>query len=316
MDPTSVPNREPSGQPTDSDDVIFNDDIPVEPKPTPEPTRASKFAPTPEPTRSNGTITDDDTLAPEPTTTPTSTSLSPPTPYPTLASRTTVKFNVTQKLDGVSSDDFNSQYFLNALVFQETVVKVTHLEDINEINILSVHSPYAVTTYSNSNSRLIFADGNNTESVDVVYETSVVVGEGNSYTNPNDAYDETSALLESSISSGEFTSILDAYAEEEGSSVLLHASANTPASIGDPIFTTIDTTSGDNDSSHGIFTLANVIISVVCIAFAMSFFAMYYWNYRYRLGKGTWRTRPSVDRSVGSAKTNVFINSTLEENLI
>ena len=69
----------------------------------------------------------------------------------------------------------------------------------------------------------------------------------------------------------------------------------TLASIDDPTSTTIDSASGDSDSSHGIFTPANVIIGVVCIAFAISVFV--------RFGKDTWVTRSSLDRRLG-AKTN------------
>ena len=140
----------------------------------------------------------------------------------------------------------------------------------------------------------------------IVYQTSVVVGEGNAYSDTDEAYDSTVEMLESSISSGEFTSSLNAYASEEGS-VLIYASASTPAEVVPPTSTTIDEV--NDTSGHEIFTLINILIFVASLLVITFAYGTYYWKrHRYLSGKDTWVTKASFDEN---AK-----NSTLRENLI
>jgi hypothetical protein len=212
---------------------------------------------------------------------------------------------VTQRIDGVSTVDFHLDYNLNIFVFQETVVKITHLEDVNEVKVLDVHA-YMVATDATAHSKVLMLTTNVTEGVEIVYQTSVVIGEGNAYSDADEAYDSTVELLESSISSGEFTSSLDTYASKENS-VLMYASASVPAEVGPPTSSTIDEV---NDTSGGkIFTSINILIVVVCLLVLTFSLGVYCWKrHLYISGKGTWRTKASFDEKA--------TYPTLRENLI
>ena len=299
--------------------------VPTSPKPTSVPTSA---AASPVPTSRPTSVPTSAAVSPVPTLTPypfespaPTTQRLTPTPYPTkspVTSHTTVTFNVTQRLDGITIEEFMLDYDTNAFVFEETIVQIAHLDDITEVVIIDVHEIISVAVSANddaaTNDDAAFyddaatnddatndddADGNNT-SIEIVYETSVLVGEDNDYENSEEAYEGTSDLLESSIESGEFTEVLEGYAVEEGSDALSHASANSLAGIGPYVATTttdddntMSSSSGSNDESM----VTGLVVAGVCIIVAISAYLFCKWRkkvHRFKTGKYTWTIRPSI----------------------
>ena len=237
-------------------------------------------------------------------------------------------------------------------MFEETITQVAHLDDISKVVIIDVHEPVvvisasataAVTTATTTATTATATDDaatgddatddattdddatySNNTSIEIVYETSVVVGEGNDYEDSDGAYEETSKLLESSIASGEFTEVLDEYAVEEGSEALSHASASTLAEVG-PSTTTItvidddDVVSDSSSNSYNEPIITGIIVAGVCVVVAITGYLFYRWRKRvhsYNIGKNTWVHRPSVDIRTKQNEEQMGLGSSLDQSLI
>ena len=267
VSPTSHPIVEPIIQPT-AHPTLYTTVSPtshpiVEPiiQPTEHPTSVRTKAPVSSPTFS-----------------PTLT----PTPHPTQKYRTFVYFNITQRIDHLSADDFNKDLTKCSLVIQETVANIARLDDLDEVRVISVHDVLQDISSQNE-----------LGSIEILYETYVVPGEGNAYTDSEEAYDETVLLIEESIEDGNFTSTMETFAVQEGSEALVNATSSTHVDVSDPIILQPD---GNESSGNGFSKMVIFVASLVCVMLLLCIL-YYYFKKRHT----TWKDVPDENYKITTA---------------
>ena len=209
------------------------------------------------------------------------------------------------------------------LVLAETVMDIAGLTELSEVRVLNVTAYNSMNVLQSIHYELqeLLSD-----SVEVIYETTLVVGEGNDYDDANEAYINTWNAIESSIISGEFTDDMQSHAVEDGNTALLQAASSTPASISDPVISSESIVDIDDDSKDEttpfedfikddilmICILAPTILIIFCFAWRQ--YTRYRKKARYENEiKNTWIDSQSDD--IVDGDTYIFTND-LKENLI
>lgn len=322
--PVAKPTREPIAEPIR---------VPIA-EPTSYPTADSTADSTPEPTAEPSTSwympTNSPTRNDEPTSHPSVVVPLSPTEIPTTQSnRVKVSFNVTQVIDHVLYESYMYELETSNMVLKQTVMDVAGLTELSEVQILNIRA-YNSTDQLHSNiikSRSFNAlnalnDNTTDHSIEVIYETTVVVGEGNDYEDADDAYIQTLNNIESSINNGEFTDDMESHAAEDGNTALLYATSSTYASISDPVITgdVVDNANDDDNEFISIIIDNLLLISLVAAGGILIIFYCV-WRYRAKVIKrehensvknNTWVNRESTHIEDG----DIFIPSDLNENLL
>ena len=107
-------------------------------------------------------------------------------------------------------------------------------------------------------------DGN----IEVNYEATVWLGEGNDFQTDEEAYSKTTTLLNQSVVDGNFTNVMNSYAADESCVALMNAMAYKPPEV-DGYLEVTSTSSRGNDDEFEIdliFLITLICPSIVIIA--------------------------------------------------
>ena len=162
-------------------------------------------------------------------------------------------------MNGVSYDEYENdsaainEAFLNTVAAVLGLFDSNGLPDVSGLKVLSVSPQTTVSSAFRTHLQTSFLDFN--------YEVQIVVGQGNDYVSPSEAYIESVEKLDKSVEDGTFTESL----QNSGNSALSHATAYELPTVSEPdqevIRPTSSTSTSRDELSDG--AIAGITISVV-----------------------------------------------------
>ena len=137
-----------------------------------------------------------------PSSRPSSIPSSHPSSFPSVVDYVllhTVTYTTIQRVEGISYDDYrySSDPFISELALRLAIVETLQLRDVNDVSILSVTSDTRRLDEEIFSPKKLQSDG-----CVFTYDLVIFIGEGNSYTSADEAYETSKESLEVAVFNG------------------------------------------------------------------------------------------------------------------
>jgi hypothetical protein len=183
-------------------------------------------------------------------------------------------------LDGITLDEYNADKDNNDLIFQMSASKAAGIAYSDSVEIKKITPVSAVAALSKGSVRSRVPKLQASQ-LQMDYTVSFYLGEGNSFTTP----DQSAAALSTSVSSGDFTNLLQSNANQvaKSSKLTTVTAPSTGFSTSAPVVTPVgsptvapESSNDDGELSSGEIAAAVVVpILVVIFAFGVRPYFLY-----------------------------------------